>query len=203
MRSESAGGKPHSVSRYRSDTVLASEQTTFSARPVFIGWITFVMQLPLQLFFTLWCGGFFGGMIDATGLFARGSRVPFIIFAAIGFWGVPVIAYFGKRLNYSRTEYRFFADRLEFEEGFFSINKKVVSFRDVKEVTLHKGFFQRIYGLGTIYLATLATGSTGNFNPFVALGFGNVSASGVSVRDITDPDEMFEKIRRLVDAQRG
>ncbi|HXQ82975.1 MAG TPA: PH domain-containing protein, partial [Xanthobacteraceae bacterium] len=92
---------------------------------------------------------------------------------------------------------------LEFEEGFFSINEKVIRFHDVSEVTLHKGILQRIYGLGTIYLATLATGSRQNFNPFVALGFGNVSASGVSVRDVTDPDQMFEKIRGLVDAQRG
>jgi hypothetical protein len=34
----------------------------FSLKPVFIGWITLLQQLPLQLFFTLWCGGFFGGM---------------------------------------------------------------------------------------------------------------------------------------------
>jgi hypothetical protein len=39
--------------------------------------------------------------------------------------------------------------------------------------------------------------------PFVALGFGNVSASGVSVRDIANPDEVFEKIRRIVDARSG
>ena len=64
-------------------------------------------------------------------------------------FGIPAIAYFGKKLNYSRTEYRFFHNRLEFEEGFFSINKKVIKYRDVKEVTLRKGIFQRIYGLGT------------------------------------------------------
>ena len=63
-----------------------------------------------------------------------------------------------------------------------------IKFRDIKEVTLRRGILQRIYSLGTIYLATLATGSTSNMNPFVALGFGNVSASGVSVRDIADPD---------------
>jgi len=134
----------------------------------------------------------------------RGGRnCRSFIFAAIGFFGTPIVAYLGKKLNYSRTEYWFFDDRLEFEEGFFSINQKVIMFRDVKEVTLHKGIFQRIYGLGTIYLATLATGTAGGFNPFVALGFGTVSASGVSVRDITDPDQMFDKIRRLVDAQRA
>jgi uncharacterized membrane protein YdbT with pleckstrin-like domain len=189
--------------RSRGDIMLANVEATFSARPVFIGWVTFLIQLPVQLFFTVWSGAFFGGMIEATGLFARGSQLPFIIFAALGFFGVPVVAYFGKKLNYGRTEYRFFADRVEFEEGFFSINQKVIMFRDVREVTLHKGVFQRIYGLGTIYLATLATGTSGGFNPVVALGFGNVSASGVSVRDITDPAQMFDKIRQLVDARRA
>ena len=91
------------------------------------------------------------------------TQLPFIFFGGLAFFGVPAVAYIGKKLNYSRTEYRFFADHLEFEEGFFSINKKVINFRDVKEVTLRKGILQRIYGLGTIYLATLATGSSQQF----------------------------------------
>jgi membrane protein YdbS with pleckstrin-like domain len=116
-------------------------------------------------------------------------------FGAIAFVGVPAVAYFGKKLNCGRTEYRFFRDKLEFEEGFFTM---VIEYRDVKEVTLRKGMFQRIYGLGTIYLATLATGSSGTSNPFVALGFGNVSASGVYVRDIQEPDRIFDEIRDLI-----
>jgi hypothetical protein len=27
----------------------------FSLKPVFIGWITLLTQLPFQLFFTVWC----------------------------------------------------------------------------------------------------------------------------------------------------
>jgi Bacterial PH domain len=75
----------------------------------------------------------------------------------------------------------------------------VIKYKDIKEVTLRKGILQRGYGLGTIYLATLATGSTSSFNPFYALGFGNVSASGVGVRDILNPDEAYEKIKGLVE----
>lgn len=63
--------------------------------------------------------------------------------------------------------------------------------------------FQRLYGLGTIYLATFATGTSyGQYgwSPFTALGFGNISASGVNVRDIANPDAEFEKIRGLVDS---
>src|SRR5262245_19992901 len=97
---------------------------TFSLRPIFIGWITMVQQLPLQLFFTLWCGDFFGGFAMASGLFAKGSWAPFVFFGTLAFVGMPLTAYLGKKLNYGRTEYRFFSDRLEFEEGFFTINRK-------------------------------------------------------------------------------
>lgn len=181
---------------------MAIGDVRFSVRPVFIGWITLLVQLPLQLFLTFWAGAFFGGMLMATGLFDRGSRAPFFFFGAVAFVAIPIIACFGKWLNYSRTEYRFFDDHLEFEEGFFSINKKVIRFCDVREVTLRKGILQRIYGLGTIYLATLATGSGSSFRPFTALGFGNVSGSGISVRDIRNPDQTFDSIRQLVDAHR-
>ncbi|HET6839009.1 MAG TPA: PH domain-containing protein [Bradyrhizobium sp.] len=167
---------------------------------MFIGWITLLTQLPLQLFFTVWCAGFIGGIAMSTGLFPKSWPITYVI-GAVAFFAIPIIAYVGKKLNYSRTEYRFYPDRLEFDEGFFSINKKVIMFRDVKETSLRRGILQRIYGLGSIYLATLATGSTRNTNPFVALGFGNVSASGIIVRDIGDPDSTFEQVRQLVDAQ--
>jgi len=166
----------------------------FSQRPVFIGWIAFLVQLPFQLFFTVWAGVFFGTMTQpALGL------LGFFLFGSLAFFSVPLVAYVGKKLNYSRTEYRFYDDRLEFDEGFFAINKKVIKYKDVKEVTLRKGLLQRIYNLGTIYLATLATGSSPRNNVFYGLGFGNVSASGIGLRDITDPDATFEKIKDIVD----
>jgi hypothetical protein len=78
---------------------------------VFIGWITLLVQLPVQLFFTLWAGAFLGGVSTSFGLFEHGSQVPFIFFGTLAFFGVPIVAYWGKKLNYSRTEYRFLADR--------------------------------------------------------------------------------------------
>jgi membrane protein YdbS with pleckstrin-like domain len=174
-----------------------SEQPVqFVLQPVFIGWITLLTQLPIQLFMTLWAGGFFGGL---TSILIPHSPAPFVLFGGAAFFGIPLFTYFGKKLNYARTRYTFYPDRLEFEEGFFSINKKVIRFRDVKEVSLHKGILPRLYGLGTIYLATLATGSSPGTNVFSAFGFGNISASGVGVRDIRNPDAEFDRIRHLVD----
>ena len=182
--------------------MTTTERPVFTLRPVFVGWIAFLVQLPAQLFLTVWAGGFFGGFWTTLvlGYNRVTSYAPFIFFGSLAFIGVPLVAYLGKKLNYARTDYRFYRDRLEFEEGFFTINKKVIKFRDVKEVTLRKGILQRTQGLGTIYLATLATGSSSMSNPFAALGFGNVSASGVNVRDVTQPDEVYEKVRSLVDS---
>ena len=104
-----------------------------SVKPVFVGWTTLLMQLPLQLFFTVWSGGFFGGMGTAAGIFPQHSWTAFYVIGAITFVAFPLVAYVGKKLSYSRTEYRFYDDRLEFDEGFFSINRKVIKFRDIKE----------------------------------------------------------------------
>src|SRR5437016_11690083 len=126
----------------------------FIERPIFVGWIALLTQLPIQLFFTVWAGGFFGG-ITKNVLGAMGS-VPFIVFGGLAFFGVPIVAYFGKKLNYERTQYAFYEEHLEFEEGFFSRNKKIIRYRDILEVSLRSGILQRVCGLGTIYLATLA-----------------------------------------------
>lgn len=173
---------------------------TFVERPVFVGWIALVVQLPFQLFLTFWAGGFFGGIVGGA-LHVSGAA-PFVFFGGLAFVGVSLVAYFGKKLNYSRTTYNFFDDRLEFEEGFFSRNKKVILYRDILEVTLRRGLLQQTCNLGTIYLATLATGSGPRSNPFYSLGFGNISASGVGVRDIRNPDAAFAKVRKLIDSKR-
>jgi uncharacterized membrane protein YdbT with pleckstrin-like domain len=116
----------------------------FSTKPVFIGWITLLNQLPLQLFFTFWCGGFLGGITTSMGIFPIHSKLPFILFGSAAFIGIPLVIYIGKKFNYERTEYRFYDDRLEFEEGFFTVNKKTIKFKDIREITLSRGIFQRV-----------------------------------------------------------
>lgn len=194
---------------------MVGQTPLFTLRPVFIGWITFVAQLPFQLFFTAWAGGFVGGIVTTVfhvcslNSYVFGEDiivgcqpwVPFVASGAVAFFGIFAVTYFGKMLNYKRTEYRFFADRLEFDEGFLTIQKKVIRFRDVKEVTLRQGILQRTQGLGTLYLATFATGAVQANNPFVVLGFGNVSSSGIFVRDIQTPEDVFETVRKIVDAE--
>ena len=180
---------------------MLSADPTLSLKPVFVGWIALLVQLPFQLFLSVWSGGFFGVMIAQ--ITNSWPLVPSILIGGTMFVAMPVIVYTVKKLNYARTEYRFYPDRVEFEEGFFTINKKVVKFQDVKEVTLRKGVLQQLYGLGTIYLSTLATGVDAPTGLFNAFAFGNISASGVSVRDIPNPDDAYDAIKKMVDARGG
>ena len=96
---------------------------------------------------------------------------------------------------------KIYDDRLEFEEGFFTINKKEIRFKDITEVNLRKGIIQQTYGLGTIYLATAATSSS-RPNPFSILGLGSSSGSGITIPDIQNSDEAYEKIKQLVGLKR-
>jgi membrane protein YdbS with pleckstrin-like domain len=173
----------------------------FSLKPVFVTSLTILVQLPIQVFLTIWMGMFFGNLTASFVAVAQGWPWPQIFFGAIGFFAVPLGAIIGKKLTYNRTEYRFYDDRVEFEEGFFTVNKKTIKFSDVKEVTLRQGFLQRLYGLGTIYLATLATGAPTNPQSRGLFGFGNVAASGISLRDIPDADDTYNKVKALVDAR--
>lgn len=107
---------------------MTGDAAAFSVRPIFIGCIALPVQLPLQLFFTFWAGGFLGGMSQAAGLFPRGSHLPFIFFGTVAFFGIPAAAYFGKKLNYSQTEYRFLAITLNSRKDSSRSTKKSYGF---------------------------------------------------------------------------
>jgi membrane protein YdbS with pleckstrin-like domain len=159
-------------------------------KPVFVGWVTALSVLPLQIFFTIWGAGFFGGF----GLLAvKGLNLPlppwftFVFFGCLFFFGIPIAAYTSKKKTYAKTEYRFYKTKLEYYEGFFAVEEKTVDYKNIMEVYKYKGLIQQKYGLGTIILAS------------PMLGYTRSSAhSGIRICDIENPDEVYEKVRELV-----
>ena len=120
----------------------------------------------------------------------------FVFFGLLFLFGIPLIGYFAKKKTYQKTEYRFYQDKLEYFEGFFSIHEKSITYKNITEAQLRKGIIQRGYNLGTIILATPATGvygggwqsSSGRGMPF----------SGIKILDIEYPDDNYRKIKEFI-----
>lgn len=167
-----------------------SGELLFVLRPRFIGWVTALSVLPIQIFMTIWGALFLGGfsMFAVNGLgLPLPQWVPFVFFAALFFFGVPLVVYNAKNRTYAKTEYRFYRDRLEYAEGFWTAENKTIGFSNVTETALRRGVVQRRYGLGTVFLATPAT------------GFQHGKAhSGIRICDIEEPEKVYAAIQELV-----
>ncbi|NQU17654.1 MAG: PH domain-containing protein [Candidatus Saganbacteria bacterium] len=115
-----------------------------------------------------------------------------------------------KKNSYAKTDYRFYNTRLDYYEGFLTIDEKTIKYDKITEINLRKGFFQRMFGLGSIILSTPATGGGHGGNPMAGMlgGFfgggrmagrgAGMAASGIQVWDIEKPDEKYKKIKELI-----
>jgi membrane protein YdbS with pleckstrin-like domain len=164
-------------------------------KPFFTPLNIFVSVIPLQLFFTLWGAVVFG----IAGFFAiqylELDVNPWTVALVLGclfFVFTPVIAMYVLIQRYARTEYRFFADRLDYREGFYSTEEKSIGYEHIIEVSLVRGFWKRLFNLGTIVLSTATTGDT--------LG---PSRSGIRIPDVQAPQENYRTIRRIIGSCRS
>jgi len=176
-----------------------SDKPILVLKPKFLGLVTALTMMPIALFFTLWGGLFFG----TFGMFAvqmLNLNLPFwftfVFFALLFLLGIPVIGYFAKKKTYEKTEYRFYSDKLEYHEGFFSVEEKSINYKNITEAQLRKGIVQRGYNIGTIILATPATGVfSGGWQSTSGRG---MPFSGIKILDIENPDENYKKIKELM-----
>ena len=185
-RTATAVKEPEPTSRADDSTPL------LVLRPVFIPWVTIVGIIPLQIFMTIWGGGFFGGfsMFIVKGL---GLNLPswftFVFFGALFFFGLPFLIYFAGKRTITKTEYRFYADRLEYAEGFWTAEQKSIKYSDIKEVSMRQGVIQRKYGLGTLHLST-ASGS--------AMSSGRRGLNGILLHNIPNVEDVYQKAKAFV-----
>ncbi len=159
-------------------------------KPQFIGAVTALSVLPLQLFMTVWGAGFCGGFsmfaVKALKLPVPGW-FPFVFFGLVFFFGIPLLAYTSKKKTYARTEYRLFRDRVEYTEGFWTAEEKTLRYDRVTETSMRRSIFQKKQNLGTIHLAT----------PTVSMSQGR-PMNGVLIRDIKDPEKVYEVIQKII-----
>ena len=153
-------------------------------------WVSVLSVLPLQIFMTLWGALFFGGFAT-FGLQMFDMQVPkaapFLIAGAVFFFGIPLLVYFTKQKTYARTEYRFYPNKLDYFEGFFTTEEKSIEYDNITEVNLRRGVLQKMYGLGTIVLSTPATGMVSGR-----------MRSGIMIADIPNADRVYNQVKDLL-----
>lgn len=183
------GARTSSENQFK-QRVFDTKRPLITAKPVFIPWVTIISILPIQLFMTVWAGGFFGGfgMLGAT---AIGLNIPpwstFVFFGTLAFFGIPFLTYYAKKKTYAKTKYSFYTDRLEYAEGFWAAENKTIKYKNITEANMRKGIIQKKYGLGTIILSTPATGTQQGR-----------ARSGIKISDIENVEEVYKKILELI-----
>lgn len=177
-------------------------------RPTFVLWTSFLAQLPLQLFFAVWAGGFFGGLLSM--LFPSGIAIarayigsPFLIIGIAVLLLFPAVTLAAKWLNYRNTVYRVYSDRIEIEEGFLTIHRKEIPLVSVREINLRRGILQRLIGLGSVYLATAATGQGFWWSASAIVGGSSTFGSGAMLMDLGNSDRAYERLRELFERTRS
>lgn len=85
-------------------------------------------------------------------------------------------------INYHYTKYEFLKDKINFSEGFINNNYTSIEYKNIRELRFEQNLAQRICNLGTIRVFTSA----------------DTSFSGLPLKDIKNPSEIYEKIKRNV-----
>lgn len=185
------------------------EQPLFTLRPKFVPIVALLSQIPVQIIITLLLTPFCGiatvislemisfllqlsGAMDTLTRFQVPGLLPFAIFALLFFFGVPIVGYLSKWRTYRKTEYRFFRTSLEYYEGFFTLERKIIDYQAIAEITVSEGPVQQKYGLGSLKLSTAATGRESG-----------ASRSGIRLDDIENPRTIYRKVRELMRTQRS
>lgn len=157
-------------------------------KPVFLPWVVLFYYLPLQLNLTL-VGGGVGGGIGFLIILYFGLDLPvwYPLFFTLGFFfiGTPLMIYYVGSRTYEVSAYKFYPNYLEYTEGFWTIEHKVIQYQHITQIYLRKNIIQRLYGLGTIYLSVPSLSQKNNI-------------PGIQLRDISQPDEVYKEILKIV-----
>ena len=175
-------------------------------RPRFVLWTSLLNQLPVHLFLTVWAGGFVGGMLwSIAPAAARALQAnvgsPFGVIAALTFCLFPVVTLWARSVNYAATTYSIHPDRIAIEEGFLTQHRKEIRFSAVREINLRRSVLQRMVGLGSVYVATQATGQGFGWKPSALFGGTSTFGSGAMLMDLPDWEEAYERLRGTVEAR--
>ena len=169
------------------------EKPLFTYKPVFsfVGLLDFRAQLRRNEFRILFLvpAAIIGVvMLSAVVFNYKDSTMALFLFGAPLVFTVSAIClYTVSKSNYAKTEYKFFPNRVEFEDGVFATQNNQIKLNDIKEVVLSQETTQQASGLGSVYLITDKS----------------ICRGGVEIKDIENYEEAYKKIKQLINSSKS
>ena len=162
-------------------------------KPQLISWVVLIRSLPITLRLAT-VGSALGGTAAFMMTLLQYAHYtlwwPFLYCGGAVFVAVPLVILFIYKRTYVETEYKFYDDYLEYTEGFWVINHKTIAYRHISQVNMRRGVIQRLYGLGSIYLAV----------PSGIVRHG--SYSGIMIHDIKEPEKVYASVQQILSNER-
>jgi len=171
---------------------------TLVLKPRFLGLVSMLSFTAGSSFVVLQSLGsvvIFGGMaiigvlfsitssFSGGSLFTHSSVILGSVIFGVLFYAVPIYLYYYQlKKTYAKTEYRFFKDRIEYSEGFWTTNEHSIKFDQITNVSMNKNIIQKKYGIGTLHLVT-------------------ASGQGISIKDVEEPEKVYKVAQFLVSGQ--
>lgn len=93
-----------------------------------------------------------------------------------------LVSIFFSYVNFKKTEYKFYKDKVEYYEGFLVKNRKTINYNKISNIGQRKGIFERMFGLGTIFIDTAGSSSTGH---------------ELSMSYLENPDKVYDWISKV------
>ena len=155
-------------------------------KPVLIIWLVIVRYLVVQINMTFVGGALGGVIIFVHHLFYAAPVVswqPFFYSALFFFCAVPTVAIFIHKRTYDLTRYVFFSEDLEYYEGFWNVERKIINYQNITEVELKESFIQRLYHLGSIHVLVPSM---------------NGKQSGILIADVKLPEKAYHFLQNVI-----
>ncbi|MHA7841342.1 MAG: PH domain-containing protein [Gammaproteobacteria bacterium] len=184
---------------------MSQKQQSLVLKPFYIPWFIALKILPSAFRGAIMGGLFFGALLyivmNLAGFSPPAFWWPFIFSGLLCFFIVLLIIFMGRIKTLQETEYRCDEKGIEYMEGFWTVEKKRITYRVITEVQIRRTMLQRLYGIGTIYLAVPSLNPRG---PLSERGIGGLlkrlfatsyfTFGGVALEDIKDPDAVYQWI---------
>lgn len=99
------------------------------------------------------------------------------------------------KLQYDKLEYNFYGTKVEYIDGFFNKEQKVLKYQYIREVTMKQNILERFCGIGTIKIFTNASSGYGSYNSHNNMRGKN----GIYIHCIDNVEEQYKAIKQIID----